>query len=225
MCFKYLLYLILLLLQLGCYHTSAAAASSGYFCHPDFYQAVSQKGLTILPHFKTIQQSTDYTCGPVVIQMVTQYFQGQPLHDEMTTMALVHCKPSKGTSIKNLRGYFRKLDWQVDSSEDSRGPEKPEEFTSFVLQRLRSNTPIMVENVDWGGHWRIIIGYDTMLTPEITDDVIILADPYDLGDQLRDGYVIENAQKFFYMWFSPLTYAPGARYRHWVTARPLSSLT
>lgn len=33
-----------------------------------------------------------------------------------------------------------------------------------MVDNLKDNTPILVENVEWGGHWRAIIGYDTMGT-------------------------------------------------------------
>jgi hypothetical protein len=35
---------------------------------------------------------------------------------------------------------------------------------------------------DWGGHWQVIIGYDTMGTEVEQDDVLIVADPYDTTD-------------------------------------------
>ena len=48
----------------------------------------------------------------------------------------------------------------------------------FAQDSLREGSPIIVENVDWGGHWRVIIGYDTMGTESPLDDVLILMDPY-----------------------------------------------
>ena len=224
------LVIFLLIFQIICQQADAATIatepttgqppSTTYFCHPDFYNMSAKNGLTLLTKFPTLQQQSEYTCGPTVILLVTQYFKGQPLQEEEAIAKAVHCKPSKGTTVKEIRNYFRKLGWQTASSADAEGPKEFKDFAPFVLARLQANTPIMVENVDWGGHWRIIIGYDTMNTPEPEDDILILADPYDLADHCQDGYVIEAARKFFYMWFSPLSYAPGASYRHWVTASP-----
>ena len=59
----------------------------------------------------------------------------------------------------------------------------------------------MVENVFMGGHWRVIIGYDTMGTQTIADDVLIFADTYDTADHNQDGYSIENGENFFWTWF------------------------
>ena len=65
-----------------------------------------------------------------------------------------------------------------------------------ITENLSSNRPIMVENIDWSGHWRVIIGYDSCGDE---GDVLILADPYDVTDHCQDGYVIESFDKFFSM--------------------------
>ena len=51
---------------------------------------------------------------------------------------------------------------------------------------------------DWGGHWQVIIGYDTMGTETEQDDVIIVADPYDTTDHNQDGYGVYGAERFYY---------------------------
>ena len=51
---------------------------------------------------------------------------------------------------------------------------------------------------DWGGHWQVIIGYDTMGTETTQDDVIIVADPYDTTDHNQDGYGVYGAERFLY---------------------------
>ena len=74
-------------------------------------------------------------------------------------------------------------------------------FQNFILKTIRSKTPILVENVEWGGHWRVIIGYDTMGTKSTLDDVLILEDPYDTSDHWQDGYVVNNGERLYAMWF------------------------
>ena len=49
-----------------------------------------------------------------------------------------------------------------------------------------------------GGHWQVIIGYDTMGTETTQDDVIIVADPYDTTDHNQDGYGVYAAERFLY---------------------------
>lgn len=60
----------------------------------------------------------------------------------------------------------------------------------FIQQTLKDGHPIAIGWNDWGGHWQVIIGYDTMGTETTQDDVIIVADPYDTTDHNQDGYGI-----------------------------------
>ena len=46
----------------------------------------------------------------------------------------------------------------------------------------------MVDWIDWGGHWQVIIGLDTIGTDDTEDDVLVMADPYDTTDHYQDGY-------------------------------------
>ena len=73
----------------------------------------------------------------------------------------------------------------------------------FVRETLTAGHPILVENIEWGGHWRVIIGYDDMKTENTLDDVLIMADPYDTSDHKQDGYTVNNAERFFSMWLDP----------------------
>ena len=77
--------------------------------------------------------------------------------------------------------------------------ETYDEFKNFILKNLYEDTPIIVENVEWDGHWRVIIGYDTLGTENNLDDVLIMAEPYDVSDHDQDGYAINNGYRFFYV--------------------------
>ncbi|MBR0373967.1 MAG: hypothetical protein IJH91_05530 [Mogibacterium sp.] len=54
--------------------------------------------------------------------------------------------------------------------------------------------------VDWAGHWQVVIGLDTCGTDDPYDDVLIMADPYDVTDHYQDGYYTVPLGRFFYMW-------------------------
>ncbi len=73
-------------------------------------------------------------------------------------------------------------------------------FVRWLLGHLEAGRPVLVEWGDWDGHWMAIIGYDTMDTPGIGDDVIIFADPYDTSDHWQDGYFFYPAERWFVMW-------------------------
>ncbi len=65
---------------------------------------------------------------------------------------------------------------------------------------IESGAPVLIDWEDWAGHWSVVIGMDTVGTDETCDDVIILADPYDVTDHYQDGYYIFPFGRFFDMW-------------------------
>ena len=195
-------------------------AQSPYFAAPDIFNFTSNEHLTILSHFKTRQQSTGYTCAPIAAAMVVEHFLGKLPHDEMEMASIMQTNNINGTTIRGLANYFQQLGWQVSSSVDSNTPKDFSSFKDFVLENLQNNTPIIIENIEWGGHYRVIIGYDTMGTSYLGDDVIILADSFDLADHVQDGYNIENAQKLYYMWFDAQLFSRSEQRNPWLTARP-----
>lgn len=195
--------------------------NSPYFPKLDFYNMQSTDTLILLPKFKTSQQITGYTCGPAAANMVVAYFNGQPLHDEMKTAEIMGSSKFNGTNTKGMVRYFKEINWQVRSSADSSTPKNYPAFLNFVKTNLQNNTPVIVENVEWGGHWRVIIGYDTMGTETNSDDVLIMADPFDTADHIQDGYNIQPAEKFFYMWFDHQLFSKNEQARQWLTAVPM----
>ncbi len=194
--------------------------NSPYFAHPDIYNMTSNEHLTVLPHYKTLQQSTGYSCGPVAANTVVMHFLGKQLHSEAEICKLMGTSTTNGTNTKGMARYFEKLGWNVSSSATHKTPNNYGDFLKFVKANLQDNTPIMVENIDWGGHWRVIIGYDDMGTPHQGDDVLLMADPYDTSDHLQDGYNVVPAERFFYMWFDSHLFNRNEQTRQWLTAKP-----
>lgn len=189
-----------------------------YFAQPDFYEMRSDRNLVLLPHYQTYQQTTEYTCGPAA-GLTVMYYYGRRDFDEMSLAKGMKTEGYPiGTSTSNMAAFFRGLGWQVETAE--KPMETYEEFQAFVLQNLRRQRPILVENVEWGGHWRVIIGYDNMGTDSSLDDTLILADPYDTCDHWQDGYVISNGQKFFSMWFDHNMLPEEQRTQPWIVTYP-----
>ncbi len=73
-------------------------------------------------------------------------------------------------------------------------------FEEYVIEKIDAGIPIMVDWIDWAGHWQVIIGIDTMQEDNECDDVLILADSYDTSDHYQDGYYTFSAERFYYMW-------------------------
>lgn len=205
---------------------------SPYFKHPDFYNMKSKGSLTIISNFKTYQQTTEYHCGPASALMVLNHY-GTTDADELSIGEVMNTHrgadggepedPTEmGTTVYGMVGYFKSIGWHVESSLDGApfGEDDADGFKNWVVSNLKANTPILVEWVDWGGHWQVIIGYDDMGTEHFGDDVLIMADPYDTSDHYQDGYYIVNAERFFYMWFDTIYQPEDQQYEQWVIAKP-----
>ena len=71
-----------------------------------------------------------------------------------------------------------------------------------------------------GGHWMVLIGYDSMGTPDIMlDDVLVFADPYDTSDQCQDGYYTMSFERYVSQWFDHQVMAENERNQQYVTIK------
>ncbi|MDU4960274.1 MAG: C39 family peptidase [Sporomusaceae bacterium] len=211
------------------YNGLGNSGNSPYYSALDIYRLTSTDRLTILPRYKTYQQTTEITCGPAAALTVLHHY-GNTDWDERGIAAIMETKPEIGTDTAGMVKFFKQIGWNVESSLTAASDSgmtfaTMQEFKDFVITNLKNNTPILVENIDWGGHWRVIIGYDTMGTEPVADDVLILADSYDTADHLQDGYAVNPAEKFYYMWFDAHMLPKGQRQQQWLTARPVQAGT
>lgn len=100
-------------------------ADSRYYVNMDFYNIKSDDQLTIIENFKTMQQTTEWSCGNVVALMVLNYMgktdvTEMELAQQMGTSIdkdVVGAKPGSannyheyGTNVKQMYDYFSKLD-------------------------------------------------------------------------------------------------------------------
>ena len=176
-------------------------ADSAYYAIHDFYNAVSEGDLHILPRFETYQQTTEYTCGAAAALMVLHWY-GTDGYDEMQIGEMVEIDPEKGTSVEGLGAMFEALGWKVELHADTEYYFADEyEWRDFIIEHIDAGIPIMIDWTDWGGHWQVVIGVDECATEDPYDDVMILADPYDITDHYQDGYYTYPLGRFFYMWF------------------------
>lgn len=94
---------------------------SAYYANPDFFRLASNDTLTILPHFRTMQQTTEWSCGCVAALLVlrhygctdeTEWSLARALHS-MTDRSRPDAQPGTacryadyGTSLAALHDYF-----------------------------------------------------------------------------------------------------------------------
>lgn len=177
--------------------------NSPYFSRLDFYNMESTDTLTILPKFKTMQQTSEWSCGVTSSLMVLNYFDALGDYNEQT-LAEIRSNGLKeeATSLKDVVKIFETVGgFEIDSTYNYTDEELHEYMTLDTIQSLlKEGKPIIMAWNDWGGHWQTIIGYDNMGTETYADDVIIVADSYDTTDHNQDGYGVYPAERFYYNW-------------------------
>lgn len=212
------------------YDSSTDHFNSDYYKQVDFYNKEPSDSLSIIPNFETYQQTTEYTCGAcAAIMVMNQYDSYNPKkYDELTIAKMSSTSDTNGVGPDGIVKFFKKINWNVSKNVSGKytfdyntDPNATTKFTKWVTKNIKKGTPIMVDWIDWSGHWQVIIGYDTMGTDDnFGDDVIIMADSYDTTDHYQDGYYTVGAERFFYMWTesSGLTKNPDPQ--PWVIATP-----
>ena len=173
---------------------------TNYFYHADFYNAKSGDGLYILSQFKTIQQTSWWSCGVSCTEMILEHFgmRGDWNEESLAALREDHEAQHIGTCLDQVIDMFEAVGGlELTTTYDYQ--DNLDAITmSFVREQIAAGNPIMVGWNDWGGHWQIIIGYDTMGTDYEGDDVIIVADPFDTTDHNQDGYGVYGAERFIY---------------------------
>jgi hypothetical protein len=171
--------------------------NSPYYRSIDFYNKKSTGSLTLIEHFKTIQQATNVTCGPVCVLMVLEHFGKRNNYNEKQLQQL-RGTAQDTTYLRHIKRIFDEIGgFEYHSTYDY--PEANPETISetFFMEYIKQGIPVIVGTNAWGGHWQIIIGYDTMGTPYTADDVLVLAEPYDTTDHNQDGYTTIPLQHFY----------------------------
>ena len=175
-------------------------AGSPYFTAPDFFHMEPHGSLHLIDHFETKQQETNYNCGCACVWMVMNHF-GVTTHDERAIEGYFEKISTQGTNAVDLKRFFESIGWTTEchAGFDLKF-HSLEELEAYLTEKIDARIPVMVDWLDWGGHWQVAIGLDTMGTDNPLDDVLIMADPYDVTDHNQDGYYVVPIARFFRMW-------------------------
>ena len=76
--------------------------SSPYFAHPDVYNMESTDTLTVLTHFRTMQQTSEWSCGVTAALMVLDWYDALGDWNEESLAALRHSLD--GTELEGYPG-------------------------------------------------------------------------------------------------------------------------
>ncbi|MCK9632755.1 MAG: C39 family peptidase [Methanoregula sp.] len=188
-----------------------------YYTGIDFDTLETNDHLTVIPLKSVRQQVTNYSCGAVAAMNVMSYY-GMPANntdaDEDRIAHEMYADVSEKTGInpEQLAAWFNRngwnASWKTGGSRD------------MLLANLKAGVPTMVEWMDWGGHWVVVVGYDTRGTDLVWDDVIIVADSVDCHDDRVDGITYANYGQFDAMWFDAHYFPEQMRNRAYVVAVP-----
>ena len=175
-------------------------STTQYYVILDYYDMTSGGTLHILPEFETYQQTTEYTSGCAAALMVLHRY-GIDDYNEMQIADLAGADVVTGTTVQGMADFFDSIGLQIEfhASTEPRF-ENIDQWEDYLIQSIDGGVPIIVDWLDWGGHWQVIIGIDTCDTDETYDDVLIVADPYDVTDHYQDGYYNVPLGRFFAMW-------------------------
>ena len=90
----------------------------------------SDEELSIL-QIKTFQQTENYICGPVCVQMILTYYKDKvPTEEELKKE--LKSKKKKGTEIVNIVNFFKKKKYEIDCSLTRKSNKEEYIFPDFL---------------------------------------------------------------------------------------------
>ena len=200
------------------YHGCGNHLESEYYKILDVYNMKPNANRSILTHFKTYQQTSEFSSPCSLIIMILTYY-GLEAPGERECSIRFGLEPEGGcrndsydrTQVFNKTAiplFAKQLNetynldvlTNADYSDDNKPFHDEIEFCKWLKTNINEGNIIIVLYNDWAGQYAAIIGVDDMGTEETNDDVIILADAYDTTDHLQDGYTIWGLEKFYHLW-------------------------
>lgn len=174
--------------------------TSPYYTSHDFYNMSSSWSLHILKNYRIIQQSEEYSCGCAAVLSVLNYYWING-YNEMDICKNIWTSELTGSSPDWIISFINEI-WlnNFHHSADDYFFSTPENFEDYIINKIDAWFATLVEWLDWGWHWQVIIWIDTMGTDNTYDDVLIMADSSDDTDHNQDWYYIVPLARFFYMW-------------------------
>jgi hypothetical protein len=202
----------------------------GWFPPTDLARLAARPGVDFIPGLRGYQQTTDYTCGPAALLSLARFYHLPGVQaDAATELRLAReagtrfpeglppggklgTKPQEMVVWLEKNGFEARLEAEAAPGEDGAALRR-------LREHIRQGIPTLVAWIDLGGHWAVAVGYDDRQNEDPWDDVLILADPYDRYDDVRDGYTVVNANRFYWMWFDA-HYFDRETWRVMITVQP-----
>ncbi len=189
--------------------------NSEYFTVNDYYNMNSTTGeypLTILPNFMPYQQTMQNSSAFACLVMIFNYL-GLDVNNTYSEFSLYQkYENDNEITVKDadvdsfsISDFVNSLDlnYEVEAKPFASGNSKNSSnlFKDFIQINLEQGNFIMVRyqsQADFG--WKVIVGVDCMDTQSYHDDVIILANPFDVSDHYQDGFSTQRLGSFTVWW-------------------------
>lgn len=187
-----------------------------YFVTMDFYNMDDTDTRQMLTGFKTLQETSLQNSGLASVAMVMNWFglDSQIALDWMSSASLEEDRSA--ISMEEMIEIFTRLNegkdqnWVwitakdlMNAAGDSGTNPIYSSGVNIIAELLAQDVPILIGSDILSGHWQVVIGYDTLGTPSnSSDDILILADPYDYNDHNQDGYVLKSFDRLISGWYS-----------------------
>ena len=162
---------------------------------------------------KGYQQTTDYTCAPAAVMSLLRWYgklgnenltaaTEMRIAAEMGTRPLNSTRP--GTDQHEIVNWLNANGFRAYAAEDG--------TLELIREYLKKGIPVLVEWIDWGGHWVVATGYHAGSESLAKGtDTIFFADPavHWTTTNNPEGISSFNAWRFRDMWFDAQYLDPG----------------
>ncbi|MFA4825049.1 MAG: papain-like cysteine protease family protein [Methanoregula sp.] len=199
------------------YVPDASLPPPQYYTGIDFDTLKSNDHLTVIPLKSYRQQMTNYSCGAAAAMTVMSWYKN-PVNntdadeERISREMFSNVTEKTGINPEQVAAWFNRQG--MNATWGTGGTRE------MLRNNLKNGIPTMVEWMDWGGHWVVVVGYDTRGTETVWDDVIIFADSVDCHDDRVDGVTYANYGQFDAMWFDAHYFPEDMRERVYVVAMP-----
>ena len=159
----------------------------------------SDRNLKIL-NVKDYQQTTDITCGPAAAMSLLHYYGTLKDSDmnsktELRIAKEMGMNDDYGTTLKQMSYWLKKQGYEVKYG--TKGS------IDLIYENIQKGMPVLVDWIDWGGHWALVSGYQKLSkTVDDDKDTMLMTDSAVHFNNVKTVYGLTaiNPDRFQSMW-------------------------
>ena len=159
----------------------------------------SNKNLKMLD-VQDYQQTTDITCGPSAVMSLLHYYGTLKDSDmnsktELRIAKEMGTNDDYGTTVKQIVNWLKKQGYEVNYG--TKGT------IGLIDKNIQKGMPVLVDWIDWGGHWTLVSGYQKLgKTVDDDKDTMFMTDPAVHFNNTKTIYGLTaiNPDRFQSMW-------------------------